>query len=89
MNFQVRNPQILLLDEATSALDPRSEKIVQEALDKAAAGRTTITIAHRLGAVMNSDIIYVLDKGRVVESGNHTSLMQQQGFYYEMHSSQK
>lgn len=76
----------MLLDEATSALDPQSEKIVQAALDSAASGRTTITIAHRLGAIINADIIYVLDKGKVVESGTHARLMQLKGLYYDMHT---
>ncbi|KAK6623968.1 hypothetical protein RUM44_010825 [Polyplax serrata] len=81
----VRNPQILLLDEATSALDPQSESVVQEALDNASSGRTTITIAHRLGAVRNADVIYVLDKGSVKESGTHQELMNQKGIYHSMH----
>ncbi|KAK9877112.1 hypothetical protein WA026_016857 [Henosepilachna vigintioctopunctata] len=78
----VRNPRILLLDEATSALDNESEKVVQEALDKAKEGRTCITIAHRLTTVQDADIICVLDKGKVVELGTHQELIEKQDYYY-------
>lgn len=71
----VRNPKILVLDESTAALDAQSERVVQLALEKAAAGRTTITIAHRLSTVRNADVISVLDKGYVVEAGRHKELM--------------
>merc|ERR1719402_2204452 len=72
----VRNPRILLLDEATSALDTESEAVVQEALDKAMEGRTSITIAHRLHTIKNVDVIHCLEAGRVVESGTHAQLLQ-------------
>ena len=85
----VRDPKILLLDEATSALDTESEKIVQNALDKARKGRTTIIIAHRLSTIYNSDSIAVLHKGRVIEQGTHSELMSQQGAYYLMNTVQK
>ncbi|KAJ1766822.1 hypothetical protein IW139_001768 [Coemansia sp. RSA 353] len=77
----VRNPSILLLDEATSALDSRSERVVQDALDAAATGRTTITIAHRLSTVQNADCIVVFKNGRVVESGSHDQLLAMGGLY--------
>ncbi|KAF9928630.1 Multidrug resistance protein 1 [Linnemannia zychae] len=80
----IKNPRILLLDEATSALDTESERVVQAALDKAAAGRSTIVIAHRLSTIMNADLIYVMDKGVVVESGTHASLLKRNGIYSEL-----
>ncbi|KAI9294859.1 P-loop containing nucleoside triphosphate hydrolase protein [Neoconidiobolus thromboides FSU 785] len=80
----VRNPSILLLDEATSALDAESEKVVQQALDKAAKGRTTLSIAHRLSTIQGADVILVLKDGHIVERGSHDELLSQQGVYFEM-----
>ncbi|KAK3076387.1 multidrug-resistance transporter mdr2 [Coniosporium uncinatum] len=84
----LRNPRVLLLDEATSALDSESEKVVQAALDKAAKGRTTIAVAHRLSTIQRADVIYVFDQGRVVESGTHGELVERGGRYFELVSLQ-
>uniref|UniRef100_A0A8C8RQA6 ABC-type xenobiotic transporter n=1 Tax=Pelusios castaneus TaxID=367368 RepID=A0A8C8RQA6_9SAUR len=84
-----RNPKILLLDEATSALDTLSESIVQAALDKARAGRTTIMIAHRLSTIRTADIIAGLHKGSIVELGTHNELMARKGIYYSLVTQQE
>ncbi|MCK5750053.1 MAG: ATP-binding cassette domain-containing protein, partial [Oricola sp.] len=78
----VRNAPILLLDEATSSLDNDSEKLVQDALDRVMKGRTTIVIAHRLSTVVNADRIVVMEAGRVVEEGNHRTLIGKPGGVY-------
>src|SRR3546814_47943 len=77
----LKNAPILLLDEATSALDSESERQVQEALGRLMQGRTTLVIAHRLSTVMSADIIYVLDRGQVVERGTHGQLLAKGGLY--------
>jgi len=80
----LRDPRVLVLDEATSALDTETERAVQQAFDTLARGRTTITIAHRLSTVRNADQIIVLDHGRIIETGDHTSLLADQGRYAEL-----
>ncbi|XP_067865081.1 ATP-dependent translocase ABCB1-like isoform X3 [Heterodontus francisci] len=84
----IREPKILLLDEATSALDTESEKIVQEALDKAREGRTCVVIAHRLTTVQNADVIAVIDNGKVKERGTHEQLIAKRGAYYNLVNAQ-
>ncbi|KAG0181189.1 GTPase-activating protein [Apophysomyces sp. BC1034] len=80
----IKNPAILLLDEATSALDTQSERLVQLALDSAAAGRTTLVVAHRLSTIRNANLIIVLDKGEIVEQGTHRTLVECNGIYAGM-----
>jgi ATP-binding cassette subfamily B protein len=84
----LKDPPVLLLDEATSALDTVSERVVQEALDAAARGRTTLSIAHRLSTVIAADVIHVIEAGRIVESGTHSSLLAQGGLYAELAAQQ-
>jgi ABC-type multidrug transport system fused ATPase/permease subunit len=79
-----KNPEILILDEATSALDLESEKLVQEALERVMEQRTCIVIAHRLSTIRKSDLILVLDKGKVVERGNHKDLLAKEGYYKKL-----
>ncbi|KAI8799281.1 P-loop containing nucleoside triphosphate hydrolase protein [Cladochytrium replicatum] len=85
----IKNPRVLLLDEATSALDTASERVVQTALDVAAKDRTTIVIAHRLSTIRNADLIVVLDKGRMVESGTHDELVTKKGVYNDLVEKQR
>ncbi|MEV8272514.1 ABC transporter ATP-binding protein [Microbacterium sp. NPDC077184] len=84
----LKDPPVLLLDEATSALDTVSERVVQEALDAAARGRTTLSIAHRLSTVIGADVIHVVEAGRIVESGTHASLIAAGGLYAELAAEQ-
>ncbi|MEK6621510.1 MAG: ATP-binding cassette domain-containing protein, partial [Planctomycetota bacterium] len=84
----LKNSPLLLLDEATSSLDYESEKLVQDALNNLIAGRTTIIVAHRLSTIQHCDRIIVVKNGRIVETGNHESLMQGEGEYkrtYQLH----
>ncbi|CAF2086942.1 unnamed protein product [Rotaria magnacalcarata] len=85
----ISNPKILLLDEATSALDNESERVVQDALDRAKMGRTTIVIAHRLSTIRNADLIIALERGEVMEDGTHNELMDRKGLYYELVTAQQ
>jgi ABC-type multidrug transport system fused ATPase/permease subunit len=80
----LKDPEILILDEATSALDSKSEKAVQQALELLMKSRTSIIIAHRLSTVIHADLIVVMDKGRMVESGTHNELLEQKGMYYNL-----
>ena len=80
----LKDPEILILDEATSALDSNSEKAVQQALEKLMRARTSIIIAHRLSTVIHADVIVVLDKGKIVEKGTHTELLEKKGMYFNL-----
>ena len=82
----IADPPVLILDEATSSIDTRTEKIVQDGMDKLMAGRTTFVIAHRLSTVKNSDCIIVLEQGRVIERGNHDQLIAEKGKYYQLYT---
>ncbi|WP_291051296.1 ABC transporter ATP-binding protein [Herbiconiux sp.] len=84
----LKDPAVLILDEATSALDSISERVVQDALDAAADGRTTIAIAHRLSTIVNADVIFVVDAGRIVESGTHAELLARGGAYARLYEQQ-
>ena len=82
----VADPPVMILDEATSSIDTRTESIVQQGMDKLMEGRTVFVIAHRLSTVMNSDVIMVLDHGRIIERGNHDQLIAQKGTYYQLYT---
>lgn len=82
----IADPPVLILDEATSSIDTRTEKIVQDGMDKLMHGRTTFVIAHRLSTVKNSDCIIVLEQGRVIERGNHDQLIAEHGKYYQLYT---
>ena len=82
------NPKILILDEATSSVDTRTEKKIQDALVKLMHNRTSLIIAHRLSTIRDADKIVVMDKGRVVEIGNHEELLEQKGRYYALYMTQ-
>ena len=84
----LKDPKILILDEATSSVDTRTEQLIQEAMEKLMENRTSFVIAHRLSTIKNADIIIVLDKGDVVEVGNHNELLAKKGFYYNLYNSQ-
>ena len=82
----VGDPPIMILDEATSSIDTRTEKLVQDGMDRLMAGRTTFVIAHRLSTVRNADCIMVLDQGRIIERGNHEKLIAEKGTYYQLYT---
>ena len=82
----VADPPVLILDEATSSIDTRTEKIVQEGMDRLMEGRTVFVIAHRLSTIQNSNVIMVLDHGRIIERGNHEGLLEKKGVYYQLHT---
>ncbi|WP_111938461.1 ABC transporter ATP-binding protein [Clostridium beijerinckii] len=82
----IADPPVLILDEATSSIDTRTERIVQEGMDKLMKGRTVLVIAHRLSTIKNSDVIMVLDQGRIIERGNHDDLIKEKGKYYQLYT---
>ena len=82
----INNPPVMILDEATSSIDTRTEKIVQDGMDKLMEGRTVLVIAHRLSTVRNSKAIMVLDHGHIIERGDHNQLMEQKGQYYQLYT---
>ena len=84
----VADPKILILDEATSNVDTRTEKAIQSAMHRAMENRTSIVIAHRLSTIRDSDLIVVMDHGRIAEQGNHEELLARRGKYYELYMTQ-
>lgn len=84
----IQNAPLLILDEATSSVDTRTERHVQEAMDKLTHGRTSFVIAHRLSTIKNADMILVMRDGDIVESGSHEELLEKGGFYAELYNSQ-
>lgn len=84
----VANPKLLILDEATSSIDTKSEEKIQNAISKVLKGRTSFIVAHRLSTIVNSDLILVMDKGKIVESGTHSELLHKKGYYFELYKNQ-
>ena len=82
----VADPPVMIMDEATSSIDTRTERIVQQGMDKLMEGRTVFVIAHRLSTVQNSNVIMVLDHGRIIERGSHDDLIAQKGQYYQLYT---
>ena len=82
----IADPPVLILDEATSSIDTRTETIVQSGMDKLMKDRTVFVIAHRLSTIKNSDVIMVLDQGRIIERGDHESLLAEKGRYYQLYT---
>ena len=85
----LKNAPILLLDEPTSAIDIRTEKEIQEAIDKLSQNKTCLTIAHRLSTIENADLIYVIKDGEIIENGTHSGLMNRKGYYFKLHEMDK
>jgi ATP-binding cassette subfamily B protein len=82
------DPRILILDEATSSVDTRTERLIQDALERLLSGRTSFVIAHRLSTIRNADLVLVLDQGHIIERGTHNELLARKGFYYDLYMSQ-
>src|SRR5699024_8978747 len=82
----LRNPKIFVLDEATSSIDTETEKIIQDTIQKVLKGRTSFIIAHRLSTISNADKILVIKKGKIIESGNHSELLNKRGYYYRLYT---
>ena len=82
----VADPPVLILDEATSSIDTRTEKVVQDGMDKLMDNRTVFVIAHRLSTIKNSNVIMVLDHGNIIERGDHDSLIRERGIYYQLYT---
>jgi ATP-binding cassette subfamily B protein len=82
------NNRLIILDEATSSVDTRTEELIQESMDNLMKGRTSFVIAHRLSTIRNADLILVMDKGDIIESGTHDELLKKKGFYANLYNSQ-
>ena len=80
------DPPVMILDEATSSIDTRTESIVQKGMDNLMKGRTVFVIAHRLSTIQNADVIMVMDKGRIIERGDHDRLIAEKGRYYQLYT---
>lgn len=82
------DPRILILDEATSSVDTRTERLIQQALERLLENRTSFVIAHRLSTIRNADLLLVMDEGRIIERGKHEELLAEKGFYFDLYMSQ-
>ena len=85
----ISDPPVMILDEATSSIDTLTEKLVQQGMDEIMKGRTVFVIAHRLSTIKNSDVIMVLDQGRIIERGTHQDLLDKKGKYYQLYTGNK